>query len=86
VEYAGVLAGADNPDGGRAVLEWLLSPQVQAALPENMYVFPVVDGVELPADWAEFAVRPDDPRTLDPAEVTERREEWLTTWSDVTSR
>ncbi len=26
--------------------------EVQAALPTSMYVFPVVDGVELPADWA----------------------------------
>ena len=46
VEYAGVLAGAENPEGARAVLEWLLSPEVQAALPESMYVFPVVDGVD----------------------------------------
>ena len=44
VEYAGVLAGADNPDGAQALVEWLVSPAVQAALPDSMYVFPVVDG------------------------------------------
>ena len=86
VEYAGVLAGADNPEGARAVLEWLLSPEVQAALPESMYVFPVVDGVELPEDWARFAEQPTDPYTVDPAEIAADREEWLTTWTDVTSR
>jgi len=86
VEYAGVLEGAANPEGGREVIEFLLSPEVQAALPDSMYVFPVVDGVELPAEWARFAVRPDDAYEVDPAEVADRREEWLTTWSDVTSR
>jgi thiamine transport system substrate-binding protein len=51
-----------------------------------MYVFPVDSDVELPADWASYAVQPDDPLTLDPAEIAAHRDEWLTTWSDVTSR
>jgi thiamine transport system substrate-binding protein len=86
VEYAGVLEGADNPDGGQAVVQWLLSPKVQAALPESMYVFPVDAGVELPAEWATYAVQPDEPLSVDPAEIAANRDEWLTTWSDVTSR
>jgi thiamine transport system substrate-binding protein len=86
VEYAGVLEGADNPEGGQAVVDWLLSPEVQAALPESMYVFPVDSSVELPAEWASYAVQPDEPLTVDPAEIAANRDEWLTTWSDVISR
>lgn len=86
VEYAGVLAGAANPAGGRALVEFLLGEDVQAALPESMYVFPVRDGVELPPDWARFAERPATPYTLDPAEVDANRDEWLTTWQDVVTR
>ena len=86
VEYAGVLDGADNPQGAEQVVDWLLSPEVQAALPTSMYVFPVDESVELPAEWAAYAVQPDDPLTVDPAEIAEHRDEWLTTWSDVTSR
>ena len=86
VEYAGLIEGADNPDGGRELIEFLVSEEVQAALPESMYVFPVVEGVELPAEWARFAKRPTDPYSVDPAEVTENRETWLREWSDVTSR
>ncbi|WP_344305147.1 thiamine ABC transporter substrate-binding protein [Nocardioides bigeumensis] len=86
VEYAGVLAGAANPDGARAVIEWLLSPEVQAALPESMYVFPVVSGVELPEDWARFAEQPTDAYTVDADEITANREQWLTEWTDITSR
>jgi thiamine transport system substrate-binding protein len=86
VEYAGVLDGADNPEGGEDVVDWLLSPEVQAALPESMYVFPVDADVTLPSEWASYAVQPDSPFSLDPAEIAEHRDEWLTTWSDVTSR
>lgn len=86
VEYAGVLEGAENPDGAAAVVAWLQGPEVQAALPESMYVFPVADGVELPADWARFAERPTDPYEVDPAEVAANRDDWLREWTDVTTR
>lgn len=86
VEYAGVLAGSENPEGARQVVEFLLSPEVQAALPESMYVFPVRADVALPEDWARFARRPDDPATLDPQQIADNREDWLTEWTDVTTR
>ena len=86
VEYAGVLAGADNPDGAQAVVDWLVSPEVQATLADNMYVFPVVDGIELPAEWAEFAKRPSEPYSVDPAEVAANRDDWLREWGDITTR
>lgn len=86
VEYAGVLAGAQNPDGARALVDFLLTPEVQAALPESMYVFPVDSSVELPQEWARFAEQPTDPYQVDPAQVDEHRDEWLREWSDVTSR
>lgn len=85
-EYAGVLAGADNSQGARALIDFLLSPEVQAALPENMYVFPVDESAKLPTEWAEFAVQPTEPYTVDPAEIAENREQWLTEWRDVTTK
>jgi thiamine transport system substrate-binding protein len=86
VEYAGVLAGAENPQGARALVDFLLSRPFQDALPESMYVFPVDSAAELPPDWAQFAVQPDQPLTVDPAEIAAHRDEWLREWSDVTSR
>ena len=68
------------------LIEFLVSPEVQAALPESMYVFPVAEGVELPAEWAKFATQPTDPYAVDPAEVAANRDAWLREWSDVTSR
>ncbi|MFC7496740.1 MULTISPECIES: thiamine ABC transporter substrate-binding protein [unclassified Nocardioides] len=86
VEYAGVLDGAANTDGAEALVDFLLTPEVQAALPTSMYVFPVDASVELPAEWATFAEQPTEPLEVDPADIAEHRDEWLRDWSDVTSR
>ncbi len=86
VEYAGVLDGAANPEGARAALEFLTSDAVQAALPESMYVFPVSDAVDLPADWAEFAIAPTESFSVTPEEIAKNREKWLTTWQDLATR
>jgi thiamine transport system substrate-binding protein len=86
VEYAGLIDGAENPEGGQQLIEFLVSPAVQAALPESMYVFPVAEGVQLPTEWAKFAQQPTDPYEVDPADVAANRETWLREWSDITSR
>lgn len=87
VEYAGILAGEDtNTAGARAVVDWLLSPEVQAALPPSMYVFPVVDGVELPAEWARFAERPAQTEVVAPARIAEDRQAWIEEWNEIISR
>jgi thiamine transport system substrate-binding protein len=85
VEYAGVLTGAANPTGARAFVEFLLSPEVQKALPDAMYVFPVRQGTPLPAAWARFAVQPTHPYAVSPAEISKNRETWLRQWSDIVS-
>ncbi|MGA8847483.1 MAG: thiamine ABC transporter substrate-binding protein [Nocardioides sp.] len=86
VEYAAALDGAANPAGAQALLGFLLGPDVQSALPESMYVFPVVDGTELPAEWAKFAARPEESYELDPSEIEANREDWLIEWTDIISR
>ena len=83
VEYAGVLAGAANPEGARLVVDWLLSPEVQAAIPESMYVYPVDTSVELPASWVRFAPQASDPYLVDPAAVSENRDAWIQAWTDT---
>ena len=86
VEYAGVLEGAANPAGAEAVIDWLLSDDVQAALPTAMYVFPVSDAVDVPADWAAYATQPTAPLSVSPADIAANREQWLSEWTDVATR
>lgn len=86
VEYAGVLAGAANPDGAERVIDFLLSREVQRALPTSMYVFPVDADAPLPPEWSEFAEQPAEPLEVAPEDVAENRRDWLTEWTDITSR
>ena len=86
VEYAGVLDGAENVPGAEELVRFLTGPEVQAALPESMYVFPVAAGTALPAEWASHAKQPTEPYAVDPADVAANRDDWLREWSDVTSR
>lgn len=84
VEYAGVLEGAANPEGAQALVDFLLTDQVQAAIPDAMYVFPVTD-VELPELWAQWADVAPEPIVVDPADIEENRESWVREWADITT-
>ncbi|HEY2878687.1 thiamine ABC transporter substrate-binding protein [Nocardioides sp.] len=86
VEYAGVLTGAANPAGAKAFVEFMLSPAVQRALPDAMYVFPVRRGTPLPTAWASFAVQPRHPYVVSPAAISAHRDAWLREWSNLVSR
>jgi thiamine transport system substrate-binding protein len=86
VEYAGVLTGAADPDGAKAFVEFLLSPAVQRALPDSMYVFPVRQGTPLPSAWSRFAIQPPHPYAVSPADISAHRDGWLREWSDIVSR
>lgn len=86
VEYAGVLAGARDPAGAKAFVDFMTQRSFQAALPENMYVFPVDSKATLPAAWARWAKVPAHPFSVPPAEIAAKRDVWLRTWSDLTSR
>jgi len=86
VEYAGVLAGAANPDGARAAVDWLLSEPVQADVPLSMFVFPAREGTPLPAVFTDFAATVDQPLQLPAEEVTANLADWLAEWGTVMGR
>ncbi|MDN4474049.1 thiamine ABC transporter substrate-binding protein [Demequina zhanjiangensis] len=83
VEYVGVLEGAENVAGAQLVVDWMLSDEFQATIPENMYVYPVSSSVEIPAEWAEYAPLAGSPITLDPAEVDANRDAWIDEWTSI---
>ena len=86
VEYAGVLKGTKNPLAARAVVDFLLSPEVQADVPLSMFVDPAVPGTPLPKVFTDFAAVPSDPLTLDPALIDKNRSAWIDAWDQVTLR
>ncbi|MFH5821662.1 thiamine ABC transporter substrate binding subunit [Georgenia sp. AZ-5] len=83
VEYAGVLEGAQNPEGARAFVDFLLSEEVQADIPGQMYMYPVDNQVPLPGSWLEFAPLAEKPFEVAPADISAHREEWIAAWTET---
>lgn len=83
VEYAGVLAEAENPAGAQQLLDFLLSDEVQADIPVSMYMYPVSTAVDLPAEWAQWGPLADEPFEVAPQDISANRNDWLAAWSDV---
>lgn len=85
VEYAGVLANAANPEAARVVVDWLLSDEFQAQIPDQMYMYPISDQVEVPSWLSEFG--PASSQTFDvPAdEIEANRETWISEWVELFS-
>ena len=83
VEFAGVLAGTDQPDEARMLVDFLITDEFQATLPLNVFVFPVNENVELDPAFVDFAVIPETSRSLDPAAIDANRSEWIDQWTRI---
>jgi thiamine transport system substrate-binding protein len=83
VEFAGVLTGTDQPDEARQLVDFLLTPDFQAALPLDVFVFPANSEVELDPVFQEYAVIPETSRELDPSAIDANRETWIDEWTDL---
>lgn len=86
VEAAGILSGTEHEEEAGKLIDFLLSEEVQADVPLSMFVYPVREGIELPAEFAEHAVAPHSVAELDPADIDVHREEWIDTWTDLVVR
>jgi thiamine transport system substrate-binding protein len=81
-EFVGTLAGAKNPEGAKALVEFLLSESFQNTIPGLMYVYPVNEKAAIPTEWAEFG--PAARSTLgEDLSIATDREKWQTTWSAI---
>ncbi|MBK0419703.1 thiamine ABC transporter substrate-binding protein [Leucobacter sp. CSA1] len=84
VEYAGVLAGAANPDGARAVVDYMLSGEFQDTIAETMYMYPIDEGATVPEAWVDYAPLPTEPNDLSAAEIGAGLDGWLKAVSETT--
>jgi len=86
IEFAGVLAGAGNPGGARALVDFMLTETFQNDVPLNMFVFPVIESATLPPEFAAHAEIAEDPFILEPAEVEAQRNAWTDRWVEIVLR
>ena len=86
-EFAGVLRGTKHRRAARKFVDFMLSSAFQADMPEQMYVFPVREGVKLPESFARFAKLPDVASgPISPQRVEQNRERWIREWTQIVLR
>jgi len=79
-EYVAVLKGAKNPNGAKAVIDYLLSPDFQKTFPTTMYVYPIDKNAPLPDSWKTQTMLPT--KTYgDQLDFARGRSQWLITWA-----
>ncbi|SHJ28089.1 thiamine transport system substrate-binding protein [Tessaracoccus bendigoensis DSM 12906] len=83
VEYAGVLHGTTNEAGAQKFIDFMLSPEVQAAIPENLYMYPVIADTPLPKDWARFAPLSEVPFEVPAEQIGQHRDQWIRDWTEA---
>jgi thiamine transport system substrate-binding protein len=83
VEYAGVLANADNPAGARALVDFMIGRTYQEDLPLKNFVHPVLPGATVPPEFTDHAPAPQSPLSLAPGDVDAGRDAWVQQWTDV---
>ena len=85
-EFAGILRGTKHEAQAQLLIDFLVSLQFQEDLPLTQFVWPINNTASVPKEFLDYALRPDNPLTIDPAVIAERRAEWLEQFSDIMLR
>jgi len=86
VEFAAILKGTAHQAAARKFVDFLLSPQFQADIPLQMFVFPAREGTPLPKVFQQFADVPEAPYTLPVNKIGAQRDAWIREWTGTVLR
>ncbi|MFC5721125.1 thiamine ABC transporter substrate binding subunit [Streptomyces gamaensis] len=82
-EFAGLLKGAKNPEGGKALLDFLIGRPFQEDMPLQMFVRPANRDAQLPEVFTKFGAQADAPASLAPDVIAKNRDQWVKEWSSL---
>jgi thiamine transport system substrate-binding protein len=87
VEAVGILRGTERREAAERFIDFLLGPEVQEDIPGVMFVYPVLPGTPLPAEFERHAQRPSAEQTaeLAPEVIARELARWLDQWTRVVS-
>jgi thiamine transport system substrate-binding protein len=52
-------------------------------MPLNMFVYPVVKGAAVPADFTKYGPAAQHPETMAPDKIAANRDQWVKTWTSL---
>ena len=82
IEYVGILAGAKNPTGAKALIEFLLAEPFQSTMPGLMYVYPVNTDATVPEEWSTYGP-PANSTIGEDLDIQLNRSSWQDKWSEI---
>ncbi len=83
VEYAGVLEGTPYPEAAGRLIDFMLSVEFQNQIPLTWFVFPVNPDAQLPPEFVEHTVIPDNPTRFAASYIADNRDRWIDAWVQV---
>ncbi|MEV5474008.1 thiamine ABC transporter substrate-binding protein [Streptomyces sp. NPDC052207] len=83
IEFAGVLSNARNTKGAKAFVDFLIGRTFQEDMPLNMFVYPVVQGAKVPAEFTEYGPAATDAETMAPDLIAANRDQWVKSWTSL---
>ncbi|MEU9488770.1 thiamine ABC transporter substrate-binding protein [Streptomyces decoyicus] len=83
IEFGGLLKGAKNEKGGKALLDFLVSKEFQEDMPLKMFVNPARQDAKVPELFTKYGATIGKPTTLPPETITKNREQWIKQWSSL---
>lgn len=86
IEFAGILRNTEHEAAAQQFIDFLLDIDFQEDLPLQMFVFPVNENAELPQVFLDVVQIPENPASLDYAEIDANREDWIQAWTEVVLR
>lgn len=86
VEAIGVLAHAKNPKGAEALIDYLMSQDVQEKGAFQQVEYPVVAGAAAPDAYATYAPEPLEPAFLPGDQIDAHRDAWIAGWREATGQ
>ena len=86
IEYVGILRGTKKTKNAQKLIDFLTGKIFQESMPLTLFVVPVNPDAVLPDVFTQFAVIPQNPLTLDAADISSNRVAWLDTWTNIMLR
>ncbi len=86
VEYTGIINGAANVPAAELFIEYLLSPEINAQMPENNLMYPVLEGYELPETngYRYHSDLPTENSDIEIERINDNMDSWLSQWQSAT--
>lgn len=81
IEFVGILKGTRKPALAKKFVDFMLSLPFQEDMPLQMFVYPVNQNAKLPDEFLKYAQVPQQPASLDPAEIAANRDKWIADWT-----